>query len=389
MKQRRPVCFLLLLCLLSFVLSGCQASPAPSAAPQPTATPAPEVTRLPQAADTAVGPTRYSRRAFDIFDTEILLMGYADSQEDFNRVADATLAQLQEYNQIFDGYNAYGDLHNLWYVNEHAAEAPVEVPEVFFELLTWCRDQWNAGHRQTNIAMGAVLKIWHDYRTAGLADPENAQLPPMDALQSAFEHTGFEHLVLDEDKRTVYFADPQLRLDLGAVAKGYAADLVLPDLMEAMPSFLLSLGGNVYAGNAPLDGRANWNVGVQDPKADPVQVALGGTDILDVLEVHDLTVVTSGDYWRYYLVDGEKYHHIIDPETLMPSKKMISVTIVCKSSLLADYLSTTLFILSYEDGLKLIEQLDGVEAMWVEPDGAIHFTPGMNQYSRMVRSTPS
>ena len=97
-------------------------------------------------------------------------------------------------------------------------------------------------------------------------------------------------------------------------------------------------------------------MGVQDPQADPVQVALGGTDILDVLAVHDLTVVTSGDYWRYYVVDGKKYHHIIDPETLMPSTKMISVSVVCESSLLADYLSTTLFILPYEEGLQLVEQ---------------------------------
>ena len=186
----------------------------------------------------------------------------------------------------------------------------------------------------------------------------------------------------------MFFADPALQLDLGAVAKGYAADLVLPVLKEKMPSFLLSLGGNVYAGNPPLDGRANWNVGVQDPKTDAAAIAAGGTDILDILQVHDKTVVTSGDYWRDYLVNGEKYHHIIDPETLMPSRKMISVTIVCESSLLADYLSTTLFILSRAEGEKVLAALaeEGIEAMWVEPDGTVYATPGMAAYSRNMQN---
>ncbi len=370
----------LLFCALILPLGGCE-STAEKSAPAASPTAAAPAVSAPDA-------TRYSRREYDLFDTEVILMGFAASQEEFTRVTDRTVEQLREYNRIFDGYNAYGDLHNLYYVNEHAAQAPVEVPQVFFDLLIWCRDQWQQGCRKTNIAMGAVLKIWHDYRTEGINHPENAQLPPAELLSEAAGHTRFDDLVLDKDSRTVYFADPLLRLDLGAVAKGYAADLVLPDLMRDMPSFLLSLGGNVYTGNAPMDGRTAWNVGVQDPKADAAVVAAGGTDILDVLQVHDLTVVTSGDYWRFYVVDGKKYHHIIDPDTLMPSEKMVSVTIVCESSLLADYLSTTLFILPYEEGKKIIDSMPGVEAMWVEPDGTILATEGFARYSRNMQNTP-
>ena len=371
MKRRTLACLFL---LVSLLMAGCQAAPALQA----TAVPAP--TEQPAALQ------RFTRRGISVFDTEVSLSGFAKSQEDFDRIADGVVDQLREYNQIFDGYNAYGDLHNLYYVNLHAAEEAVQVPDVFFDLLLWCRDMWARGYRETNIAMGSVLKIWHDYRTAGIADPEHAVLPPMEQLQAASAHTGFEKLVLDEENRTVYFADPEMRIDLGAVAKGYAADLVLPWLMREMPSFLLSLGGNVYAGNAPLDGRDHWNVGVQNPHVDAAQLALGATEIMDVLEVKDVTVVTSGDYWRFYQVEGKKYHHIIDPETLMPSEKMVSVTVVCKSSLLADYLSTTLFILSYEDGLKLVQELGDIEVMWVEADGTQHFTPGMAQLARSLKT---
>lgn len=366
MKQFSRVLSALLACALIFVLTGCQS------AAQPAATAAPSA--------------RYTARVMDIFDTDITLSGYAVSQEAFDRTAGKVFECLREYNRIFDGYNAYGDLHNLWYVNRHAAQTPVEVPETFYQLLLWCREKWESGFRHTNIAMGSVLQIWHEYRAAGIADPQNAALPPEEALRAAARHTDFDSLILDSEKRTVYFSDPEMQLDLGAVAKGYAADLVLPLLREEMPSFLLSLGGNVYAGQPPLDGRANWNVGVQDPRADARQVALGGTDILDVLEIHDLTAVTSGDYWRYYVVNGEKYHHIIDPDTLYPAKKMMSVSVVCESSLLADYLSTTLFILSYEDGLRLVRGMEGVEVMWVEADGTLRFTPGMARYARSLKT---
>ena len=389
MKQRTRVFRAAVALALLLCLTGCQAAPTavPTAAPTsaPTAPPTAAPTATP-AQETAY--SRFSRRAYDIFDTEITLMGYTQSQEEFERITDQVLAQLKEYNNILDAYNDYDGLHNLKYVNDHAAQAPVEVPDLFFDLLVWCRDEWEKGWRNTNIAMGAVLSIWHAYRTAGINDPQNAQLPPMEALQAASAHTDFEQVLLDAEKKTVYFADPELKLDLGAVAKGYAADLALPVLMKEMPSFLLSLGGNVYAGNAPLDGRQHWNVGVQDPRADGLQVAIGGTDILDVLEVNDLTVVTSGDYWRYYVVDGQRYHHIIDPETLMPSQKMISVSVVCESSLLADYLSTTLFILSYEEGRALVDSLPGVEVMWVEPDGTIRATDGMAQYARSLKNAP-
>ena len=330
--------------------------------------------------------TKFTRRETQIFDTEITFIAYAKTEDEFLRVHERTMDLLRELDHIFDAYTAYDDLHNLYYVNRHAAEEPVEIPQPLFELISWCKAAWENGHRDTNIAMGAVLSIWHDYRTAGIAHPESAQLPPMEELMRAREHTDFENVILDPEKSTVFFTDPALTLDIGAVAKGYAADKAAAFLKDVMPSFLLSLGGNVYAGEAPLDGRASWAVGVQDPRADALALSLGGTEILDVVDVNRLSVVTSGDYWRYYMVDGERYHHIIDPETLMPSRQVLSVTVVCESSILADFLSTTLFVLPFEDGLKAVEGLEGVEAMWVLPDGTIEASSGMDQYARKLKS---
>ncbi len=377
MKRKTISCAVLSLLLAFAALSsGCASSTAPAVSPS-----AISATAGNAAQDVQNNLyQRFSRTDLSAFDTVITLVGFAQSQADFDQAANEAFERIRSLDHIFDAYNAYDDLNNLYYLNLHGAEGPVEVPEDLFQLIAWCKSQWENGLRETNIAMGAVLSIWHEYRTEGIQHPESAQLPPMEALLNASEHIDFENVVLDSEKQTVFYSDPDLTLDIGAVAKGYAADEVAALLYQRMPSFLLSLGGNVYAGNAPMDGRANWAVGVQDP-----DTSNSGTK--DILDVHDKTVVTSGDYWRYYVVDGQRYHHIIDPETLMPSTKMISVTIVCDSSILADFLSTTLFVLPYEAGRAVAERLDGVEVMWILPDGTIEATDGMKDYARSFRKT--
>lgn len=330
--------------------------------------------------------SKYSRTTLGIFDTEITLMGYCESQAEFDRVADGLTELMIEYNKIFDAYNAYPGLNNLWYMNRNAGTAPVEVPRPLFELLSWCKEQWDGGRREANVAMGAVLSIWHDYRAAGLEDPSAAQLPPQDVLEEAAEHTDFDQVILDAEAGTVFFADPKITIDVGAVAKGFAADKAQAYLSAEMPSFLLSLGGNVVVGEPPKDGRAHWGVSVQDPNA-ALLSSIPGTSYLDVLYVDSLSVVTSGDYWRYYVVDGQRYHHIIDPKTLMPAAYLRGVTVVCESSLMADFLSTTLFTLSYEEGLSLVDSLPGVEALWALPDGTVKLSGGMARYASSLGAT--
>lgn len=330
----------------------------------------------------AADGTKYSRTMMGLFHTDVTLIGYCESQAEFDHVADQTLARLNEYNKIFDAYNSYPGLNNLWYVNRYAGQGPVEIPDELYDLIVWCQNQWNEGRQETNIALGAVLSIWHDYRTAGMENPAAAQIPDRTDLQNAMAHTNFDDVILNPQTRTVYFADPQLKLDIGAVAKGYAADLLGEYLSTEMPSFLLSLGGNVLAGDAPQDGRRHWGVSVQDPNG--IQYYNIATDILDVLYVDGVSVVTSGDYMRYYTVNGQRYHHIIDPDTLMPASHMRAVTVVCPSSTLADFMTTTLFTMPYEEGRALVEEMDGVEALWVLGDHSIKMSSGMAQYARSM-----
>ena len=331
---------------------------------------------------------KYSTFFLDSFDTVISLIGYAETQEAFDEQA-AQVHELFLYmHKLFDTYNSYEDegIVSIYTLNERAAQEPVKVDPILFSLLKYCKSNYDMCHGQVNVAMGSVLSIWHEYREAGLADPEHAALPPMDALTAASGHMSIDDLVLDETGMTVYFADPQLRLDVGAVAKGYATEIISQMLLKGpMPSFIISAGGNVRAGIIPQDGRKAWGVGIQDPDG----AVLGLSDYVEVLYIHDLSVVTSGDYQRYYEVDGRRYHHLIAPDTLMPDTDFRSVSIITQDSGYADMLSTAAFLMPYEESRAFIDSLDGVEAIWLFPDGSMQMTDGAMTVAKSCGATGS
>ena len=329
---------------------------------------------------------KYSTMYLDSFDTVITLIGYAESEETFNEQADQVHEMFLYMHKLFDTYNSYEDegIVSIFTLNERAAQEPVAVDPILFSLLTFCKANYALCHEQVNVAMGSVLSIWHEYREAGLADPEHAQLPPMEALEAASGHMNIDDLVLDEENMTVYFADPQLRLDVGAVANGYATELISQMLLAGpMPSFIISAGGNVRTGISPQDGRKAWGVGIQDPDGS----VFGLSDYVEVLYIHDISVVTSGDYQRYYEVGGQRYHHLIDPETLMPDTDFRSVSIITEDSGYADMLSTAAFLMPYEESRAFIESLDGVNAIWLFPDGSMQMTDGAMKVAKSCGAT--
>ena len=319
--------------------------------------------------------SKFSTVFMDTFDTVISLIGYAEDEETFNARATEVHGVFIYLHKLFDTYNSYEDegIISVYTLNERAAKEPVAVDPILFHLLKYCKDNYATAKEQVNIAMGSVLSIWHEYREAGLNDPESAQIPPMDALKAASEHTNIDDLILDEKNMTVFFADPLLKLDVGAVAKGYAAEIAGKLLLGGnMPSFIISAGGNVRIGNPPMDGRPGWGVGIQDPDG----AILGLSDIVETLFIAEKSVVTSGDYQRFYTVDGKNYHHLIDPDTLMPADHFRSVSIITEDSGYADMLSTAAYLMPYEESRAFIDSLDGVEAIWIFPDGSKKMTFG-------------
>ena len=313
---------------------------------------------------------QYNASFLTLFDTLTTVVGKADSEESFRATAQTIHDSLLEYHQLFDIYNDYEGINNLKTVNDHAGIEPVKVDERIMELLKDCKAYYDLTDGMVNPAMGSVLQLWHVARNDGINDPVNAYLPKEDKLAEAAEHMDFNTVVLDEENSTVYISDPHVRLDVGAVAKGWSVQRVA----ESAPSgLLISVGGNVCA-TGPKDASGTaWVVGVQDPN--------GGDNYLHTLAVTKGSVVTSGDYQRAYVVDGELYHHIIDPETCYPSTYWRSVTILCEDSGLADALSTALFLLPLEEGQSLLNKT-GAHAMWVDRNAESFYSPGFEDFIR-------
>ena len=313
---------------------------------------------------------QYNATFLTLFDTVTTIVGRAESEEALMETAQAIHDELLTYHQLFDIYNDYEGVNNLKTVNDNAGIAPVVVDRAIIDLLLDCKAYYDLTDGLVNVAMGSVLRLWHEARDDGLDDIANAYLPDSEALAAAAEHMDLSCVVIDEEASTVYITDPDARLDVGAVAKGWSAQRAAENAPEGL---LISVGGNVCATGPKDENGTPWRVGVQNPD--------GGENYLHTLNITGGSVVTSGDYQRCYMVDGKIYHHIIDPATLYPSEYWRSVTVVCADSGLADALSTALFLLPLEEGMALAESC-GADALWVNEAGEQFHTPGFEALIR-------
>ena len=318
--------------------------------------------------------TRYDAQFLDLFDTVTSIVGYAGDKESFTAFAQEFHDELEQYHQLYDIYNDYEGINNLKTVNDNAGIAPVKVDQRIIDLLLTAREMDQKTGERMNVAMGSVLSIWHEYRTAGIGDPAHALLPPMEELKNASRHTDIDKMVIDEEHSTVYLEDEQMSLDVGAIAKGYATEKVCEKLeADGFTHALISVGGNVRAIGAKDDG-GPWKVGIQNPDMEASEKYIHSVNVVD------RSLVTSGSYQRYYTVDGKTYHHIIDPDTLMPSDRYLSVTVLCRDSGIADAMSTALFNMELEEGQALVNSMEATEAMWILPDGTEEYSEGFRSY---------
>ncbi len=326
--------------------------------------------------------SKYRTDFFDTFDTIVTVMAYTKTEAEFKELSDLVYNNFTQMNSLFDIYNDYEGVNNIKTINDNAGISPVKVDGKIIDLLITAKDWYKKTGGVVNVALGPVLNIWHDYRQEGLAAPDQAVLPPMLELLEANEYTDIDKVVIDAENSTVYI-EQGMRLDVGAIAKGYATQVTADLLTEkGYDSVLISAGGNVKAIGSPKDGvRSLWGVGLKDPES-PLELSVSESNILDAAYVSDMSVVSSGSYERFYVVDGQEYHHIIDPETLMPAEYYSAVTVMTQDSAAADILSTAIFILPPKKSMELVESLDGVEALWVMHDGEIIATEGMKQSLR-------
>ncbi|MBR4799365.1 MAG: FAD:protein FMN transferase [Clostridia bacterium] len=306
------------------------------------------------------GKTRYNVVYTDVFDTVTEFTAYCGTQEEFDKAANAMHEELLRLHKLFDIYNGYEDVENVFTMNVRTYTSLEPTAPEIVALAELGREYYELSGGKLNIALGSVLSIWHEYREKGTG------IPSTEELQAAAEHTDINNVGVAGG--FVYINDSKLKLDFGAIAKGYASGLAAQAVKDCgVTDFALNIGGNVVTSGEKPEGK--WVIGVQDPD--------GG--IYTKVKVSDISVVTSGDYQRYYEYEGVRYHHIIDTETLFPANLYRSVTVICKDPAQADALSTALFCMPLEQGKELAKS-KGAEALWILPDKSAVRTDGFANY---------
>ena len=288
---------------------------------------------------------------YDYFDTVVTLKVASRDEEKAREILEETFSRLDK---VFDCYEEHPGVNGLWALN-HAEGAWFRPEPELTELLLRCRD-WQTYSPKTDVTCGALYRLWHDFREGG-------SLPEEADLEQARSLGGWDRVEVDEENGLVRL-QIGTELDFGAAAKGYACDVCARDLeRNGIEQYILSAGGNVAAGVR----QDPYRVAVTDPDGDG-SVAL--------LTMTRQCAVTSGGYQRFRELDGVRYHHLIDPDTLYPGETgVLQVTVIGTDSALADFLSTALFLTGYPEGREIAERA-GVDAIWVLNDGTVEATEG-------------
>ena len=324
-------------------------------------------------------------------------MSYATNKDDFDSQCQMIKEKLEYYDRLFDKYSSYDDINNVKTINDNAGIKAVKVDQALIDLLTISIERYKTISNKVNIAFGSVIDIWHDYRERAESHNGVGDVPSKKELEKANLHTNIDSIKIDKKAKTVYISDKLVSIDVGATAKGYAIELIKQDLIKSgVDNFLLSGGGNVAShGKRKITKEGDFYlkecqdefcVGIESPKNGNFSHKEGDADSENeaVLVVQGESIVTSGDYQRFYEdIHGVRYHHLIDPATLFPAVHFRSVSIITDDSGLADFLSSAVFLMSYEDGLKLVNSLDGVEAIWLLEDGKIRMSNGLKDNDRV------
>jgi len=287
-----------------------------------------------------------------LFDTVISVQIFDSVDEDVLKGCEKL---CKKYDSMFSNKIEDSEISRI----NSAGGNPVEVSKETIKLIKKGIYYSEMSDGVFDITIAPVSNLW-DFKA------ETPLVPSPEAIAEAVSHVNYENIIIRDN--TVKLTDPHAGIDLGAIAKGYIADRIKDYLEdEGVRHAMINLGGNVLAMDSKLDG-SDYNIGIQKPFDET------GEPITSV-KISDKSVVTSGIYQRYFKADGKIYHHILDPNTGYPCENnLYSVTILTDSSLTADALSTTCFLLGYDRGMKLINQLDNVDAVFITNDNQIHYS---------------
>ena len=333
---------------------------------------------------------KFSFDYFDSFDTLVKATGYFFTQEEADKFDKKLAERLKYYDNLFDCHKEHEGVNNVYTINKMAGKEKVKVDAALLNLISQSKTLGLKYDSRVNIAFGAVIELWEKSMTEALENDElKAATPDIEVLKERAKYASLNNIIIDKEESTIYITDEKTKINLGSVAKGYAVELICNELKdEGYDSVVISAGGNVKTiGHPNGETKRKWTVGVENPYS-ASEMKEGDSEIYDILYTMDKAIVTSGDYQRYfYGLDNVKYNHIIDTRTLSSARNFRAVTVITKDSGIADFLSTLLFTLTYEEGAEVIKDFPDTEALWINFDNTEFYTDGLKHYSKSLGAT--
>lgn len=324
-------------------------------------------------------PIRYTNVLIDVGfnDAPVTFVAYTENEAEFNKYQEMLRNELLYLGNLFDKYNNYEGVNNLKTINDNAGLAPVIVDQALIDLIIFAKEYYQITNQTFDISLGSVLKVWHQYREDGKLyntdDPmQYGKVPTLAELQIAKECASWDFIEIDDTNNTVYINNPCASLDVGGIAKGFAADIVTQKLIDAgLEIAIINLGDSSIITLGSKPNGDEWGVGIAQPKKN---VLIADSSVDTLFFAGPIHISTSGDNQNYYIAeDGNTYHHLIDPKTLYPTvTNLHSVTIATSLSAgVAEALSKAMYILPYEEAIVLLNQLKAdnpnevIDAVWV------------------------
>ncbi|MCT4508455.1 MAG: FAD:protein FMN transferase [Tepidibacter sp.] len=304
--------------------------------------------------------TPVSRETFAL-GTIIDFKVYDKDQDRANKVIDECIKRIKDIEQKLSVNIEDSEVTT---VNKNAGKQSIKVSDETMYVAKKSLEYSNITKGKFNLTVYPLVNLW------GIGT-ENARVPSQSEIEGVIRNIDYKDAVLDEAKKTIYLKRENQGIDLGAIAKGYVGDEIKKVFIQNdIKSAFVNLGGNVMAYKAKLDA-SKWRIGIQNPLQPRGQY-------IGIVSVEDKSIVTSGNYERYFEQDGKRYHHILDATSGYPANKgLISTSIITESGIDADALSTSVYLIGLEEGIELIESLDKVEAIFVTKDKEVYTTSGL------------
>lgn len=297
---------------------------------------------------------------FPVMGTEVQIRFYL---EDNNKAFQAKQAVIDEMHRINQSMSPYIETSELSKVNRNSAIKPVKVSKELFKLLKKSKEISNLTNGAFDITFRSVGYLY-DYR--------EKRKPTQNELKEKLQAVNYQSLILNENKMTVSFNHQDVKIDLGGIAKGHAVD----NSIRILKSYGVKEASVTAGGDTFVLGDNNgkmWNVGIRHPRAE--------SKLVSILPLADTAVSTSGDYERFFIENGERIHHILNPKTGQSVNEVQSVTILTDNSTYADALSTSVFVLGVKKGLILVEKLQNVSAIIVDNQGKMFYSSDFQNLS--------